>query len=52
MLRALVQPCISNAICKAASTSAAIKPGTKYGGKTTVTLIPGTFNTIISHLTG
>ena len=43
MLRAFVGPLIPIVGSKAASTTAAISPGTKYGGKTTVTLIPGKF---------
>lgn len=41
MLRLLTRSFLPVVGSKAASTSTAIKPGTKYGGKTTVTLIPG-----------
>lgn len=40
MFRSLVRPFVASVNSKAASTSP-IAPGTKYGGKTTVTLIPG-----------
>ncbi|XP_063685229.1 uncharacterized protein LOC134819503 isoform X2 [Bolinopsis microptera] len=43
MLRSLARPLVSLTGCKAASTTTGIKPGTKYGGKTTVTLIPASW---------
>jgi len=41
MLRSLARPLVPLIGSKTASTTSSIRPGTKYGGKTTVTLIPG-----------
>lgn len=41
MLRTLVRPALSTVSSKSASNISGFKSGTKYGGKTTVTLIPG-----------
>lgn len=41
MLRSLTRSFVPVLGSKAASTTTSVRPGTKYGGKTTVTLIPG-----------